>query len=58
LMNKLKATGDEGVKGVSESKGRALIKDSNMAEAKLASLCRNKGSTPALDALAGSLEAM
>jgi MIF4G like len=58
LMNKLKATGDEGVKGVSESKGRALIKDSNMSEAKLASLCRNKGSTPALDALARILEAM
>ena len=58
LMNTLKTTGDINVKGVSESKGRALIEDSNMATSKLATLCRNKGSTPALDALVGILEAM
>lgn len=56
LLIKLKASGEESIKGISESRGRALLDESSIASFKLASKCRDMGSTPALEILAEVLE--
>ena len=58
LMIKLTATDEECVIGISTSRGRILLDESNISQSKLSSQCRNKGSTPALNILAEILEAI
>ena len=58
LMIKLTAADEESAIGISTSKGRILLDESNISQSKLSSLCRNKGNTPALNILSEILEAI